>query len=144
MGGVLGVVSKLTGLQDLVFGVMDRLKLDPKVRAEIEAKMRENAFEVQKLEIDYATRTIEAVNSTMREEAKSEHWAQWLWRPVVGFTFSATIISNYVLLPYFSKWGLTAISIPGEVWSAMLVILGVAAGTRGYQKIVEAKNGTGK
>jgi hypothetical protein len=82
---------------------------------------------------------IESVNSTMREEAKSEHWAQWLWRPMVGFTFCATIVNNYILLPYLVGYGLRPIGIPGEIWSAMLVVLGVAAGTRGWEKIQRTK-----
>jgi hypothetical protein len=84
---------------------------------------------------------IDAINKTMQAEAKSEHWAQWLWRPVVGFTFSATIINNYILLPYLAKWGLAPIDIPSGIWQAMLIVLGVAAGTRGLQKWEKEKTG---
>src|SRR3989304_5630336 len=52
---------------------------------------------------------LETVNSTMREEAKSEHWAQWLWRPLVGFTFCVVIINNYILVGYLSQYGVHSI-----------------------------------
>ena len=82
---------------------------------------------------------IESVNATMREEAKSEHWAQWLWRPCVGFTFCAVIINNFILIPYFISYGLQPIIIPEGIWSAILIILGVSAGTRGVEKIMRNK-----
>jgi len=77
---------------------------------------------------------IGSVNAKMREEAKSDRWMQWSWRPTVGFTFCGTIINNYILLPYFHSYGMQPIEIPGNLWSAMLVVLGVAAGTRGLEK----------
>jgi hypothetical protein len=83
--------------------------------------------------------TIQAVNATMQAEAKSEHWAQWMWRPMIGFTFAGTILNNYVLLPYFAKLGLQPVTIPDNIWTAMLVILGASAATRGWQKVVEAQ-----
>lgn len=76
------------------------------------------------------------INATMREEAKSEHWMQWSWRPLVGFTFAGVIINNYILIPYGKVIGLgiQPLDIPSELWGAMLVVLGVAAGTRGIEK----------
>jgi hypothetical protein len=82
---------------------------------------------------------METVNATMREEAKSEHWIQWTWRPLVGITFSSVIINNYILLPYLKKFGMLSIDIPAELWSTMLVVLGVAAGSRGLEKWQKAK-----
>ena len=122
--------------------IVGSFKLDPALKAQFQAAIEGHSFEIQKLEseydaklLDHETTLIKEVNATMREEAKSEHWLQWSWRPIVGYTFSAVIINNYILLPYFATKGLQAIVIPGEVWSAMLVILGVAAGTRGWEKI---------
>lgn len=74
------------------------------------------------------------INETMRAEAKSEHWAQWLWRPTIGFTFAGVLINNYILLPYFHAYGMVTLVIPGEVWTAMLVILGASAAGRSWEK----------
>lgn len=120
----------------LVQPVVDVLKgagilKDPK--AEAEAMSALLAAQAKFAEVE--AQLMESVNATMREESKSEHWMQWSWRPMVGFTFSGVILNNYVLLPYLSPYGLQPIAIPGEIWSAMLVVLGVAAGTRGWEKI---------
>lgn len=124
----------------LVQPVVDVLKgagilKDPK--AEAEAMSALLAAQAKFAEVE--AQLMESVNATMREEAKSEHWMQWSWRPMVGFTFSGVILNNYVLLPYLSPYGLQTIAIPGEIWSAMLVVLGVAAGTRGWEKIQRGK-----
>lgn len=124
----------------LVQPVVDVLKgagvlKDPK--AEAEAMSALLAAQAKFAEVE--AQLMESVNATMREEAKSEHWMQWSWRPTVGFTFSGVILNNYVLLPYLSPYGLQPLTIPGEVWSTMLIVLGVAAGTRGWEKIQRGK-----
>jgi len=131
----------LFGSKGLVGSVLDVLKSTGIVKdpeAEFKATQALMVFQLQLQEQE--SKQLESVNATMREEAKSEHWAQWLWRPVVGFTFSGILINNYILLPYFAKYGILSLPIPGEVWSAMLVILGVAAGTRGLEKWQKEKS----
>ncbi len=131
----MGWLSSVFGDKGLVGGVVDVLKSTGVMKdPEMELKVKQALMEYEIKVAELAAKELEAVNATMREEAKSEHWAQWLWRPVVGFTFSVMLINNYVLLPYFFKLGLQPITVPGEVWSAMLVILGVSAATRGLQK----------
>ncbi len=104
--------------------------MSEKEKEEFRLKGRELALK----ELEQDIRLIEAVNQTMRAEARSEHFLQWSWRPVVGFTFSLVIINNYVLLPYFEPLGLKPVDIPAHLWNAMLLILGIAAGTRGIEK----------
>jgi len=136
----------LEGLSKLV----SNFKLSPEKKAELEALFETHRFEIAKLEaeyesklLDHEAKIVESVNATMREEAKSEHWLQWSWRPLVGITFCAVIVNNYILLPYLRSKGLAPIEIPAGIWDSMLVVLGVAAGTRGWQKAMEAKNGNG-
>ena len=122
----------------LIKGLVDRFL--PKSATEAEkAEFELRGREFIRDELTTNKDIINAINQTMRAEAKSEHWAQWLWRPVVGFTFSATIINNYILLAYFSVWGLKPIDIPSGIWQAMLIVLGVAAGTRGLEKWERSK-----
>lgn len=120
----------------LINSVVDRVVPDVAKRDEIKAQLAE---QVTKGEFDIELASINAVNATMQAEAKSEHWAQWLWRPVIGFTFATVILNNYVLMPYTK---LQPILIPAEVWTAMLVILGASAATRGWEKVTKAKAGT--
>ncbi|MGH9398711.1 MAG: 3TM-type holin [Terriglobia bacterium] len=122
-----------------VYAALDHIKMTPEQKAQVEEAMQANQLELATLAESYDSQIITQVNTTMQAEAKSEHWLQWAWRPLVGLTFSLTIISNYVLLPYFAKVGLQPIVIPGDVWNTMLIVLGVAAGTRGYEKIVKAQ-----
>lgn len=80
--------------------------------------------------------SIESVNATMREEAKSEHWAQWMWRPFNGFIFGVTFFGNYFILPLLKIEGP---SIPAEAWLMLGAILGVASWHRGVSKVEEIK-----
>lgn len=107
---------------------------------ETEAKLKIALIENQSVLEAQMTEQMKTINETMKSEAQSEHWAQWLWRPAVGFTFCLTIVNNYVFIPYLSIYGLKPIDIPGEVWSAMLVVLGASAATRGLEKWSKAKS----
>jgi hypothetical protein len=149
--GVKDVVG--AGCKAIVSGVLDgasklisNFKADPTKVAEfnseieklkLQSEERLSELNVQ-LEEVYAKQQ-ESVNATMREEAKSEHWIVFSWRPTIGFTFCAVIINNYILLPYFKNKGMQVIEIPGELWSAMLVILGAASAGRSFEKTIRTK-----
>lgn len=115
------------GLGAAIARAVGAFKADP-------TKVLEFELATQKAANDFAASVIGAVNATMQAEAKSEHWAQWAWRPCVGFTFAATVINNYILYSYFAKYGMQQIVIPDSVWMAMLAVLGVAAYVRGRDK----------
>src|SRR3990167_10563882 len=70
----------------------------------IKSPEEEKAYQLKLIELaqreeEFFARQIEAVNATMQAEAKSEHWAQWLWRPFNGFSFGVTVPAVYVVLP---------------------------------------------
>lgn len=123
---------------DALINLANKLLSSPEDKLKFEQMVRQAEADYEKTLTD----RIAAVNATMQAEAKSEHWAQWLWRPMIGFTFSAVIINNYIVMPYFQKY-LQPIVMPERIWEAMLVILGAAAFTRGWQK-VEAIRANGK
>jgi len=120
----------LTGINGLIDRIKGKSPEDAAKLAELAQKYQDDV-----LAADQAA--LVAVNNTMQAESRSEHWAQWAWRPTVGFTFCAVLINNYIALPYFPS--LHTIVIPGEVWNSILVILGAASALRGYQKVVAAK-----
>ena len=137
---VSAISKAIFGDKGLAGGVMNVLEDTGLVKTPEEKQKAQEALYNYELQMrDKDNDVIKAVNDTMQTEAKSEHWLQWSWRPLVGITFSGVIINNYILLPYFAKAGLQAITIPSEMWNAMLVVLGVAAGTRGWEKIVSAQ-----
>ena len=142
-----GVVGAIEGLGNTASNIISKFKADPtKVleyekeleQAKINASLRIQELDNQAEEI-YA-KELESVNQTMREEAKSEHWLVWTWRPFIGLTFCAILINNYILLPYFKKHGMEVIVVPGDVWSAILVILGVASAGRSVTSWQKQKN----
>lgn len=89
------------------------------------------------------------VNQTMRSEASSEHWAQWMWRPYNGFAFGTTLFLVYGLpaiintfAPLFTTghvWTPVQYQeIPEYVFVAWGAVLGVTAWWRGVMKVSQA------
>ena len=135
---VSAISKAIFGDNGLTGGVMGVLEDTGIVKTPEEKQKAQQALYNYELQTrDKDNEVIKAVNDTMQQESKSEHWLQWSWRPLVGLCFVAVIVNNYIVMPYFPH--LHTIAIPAEVWSAMLVILGVSAGTRGMEKIVNAK-----
>jgi len=103
-------------------------------KAQVELALQEGFREELKIDAE----ALETINKTMRAEAQSDKWWQSAWRPTVGFTFSAVIINNYILMPYFT-WVQT-VNIPQGVWNSILVVLGAAAATRGVERWQRERN----
>lgn len=117
-------------------------KIDPSAKNQFELAVQAAQADLAKAEMDHNTAIIAAVNATMQAEAKSDSWLQKSWRPLFGLGTLAVIVNNYMLLPYFARLGLQPVTVPGEVWNVMLCVLGVAAMTRGVEKITAAyRNG---
>ena len=110
--------------------------ISDKEKEEFKIKALELALEEEK----NIQAQLETVNATMRTEAQSDKFIVYAWRPLVGFCFVALICNNFILMPYFASYGLQPIIIPDGIWSAMLVVLGVSAGTRGIEKMWRNKN----
>lgn len=104
---------------------------DPALYIELQKRALEH--EEKLLELD--VRRQEAVNATMREEAKSERWPQYSWRPYNGFLYGTTIFCVYVLLPLCK---VPVPSVPEWVWIGWGAILGVTTWHRGKEKRIKA------
>lgn len=141
------IASGFSGILKGAGDIISKFKADPTKVVELESdleKLRIQAEqESEKLAVqieEIRAKELETVNQTMREEAKSEHWAVWLWRPTIGFTFCAILINNYILLPYLKSRGMEVIVVPDNVWNAVLVILGVASAGRSVTSWQKAKS----
>lgn len=114
----------------------------------------ENETELQQIALQHdklAVENAKDVNDTMRDEAKSERWPQYSWRPAIGFavagvTASAgiTILTAYIGAMFFGK--VEALQhVPGMIGAlaALLAvvtpILGIASWHRGKKQVEEAK-----
>jgi hypothetical protein len=127
---------------------------DPRIAADLKMKELDCQVELTKLTLTAETARIQAdgaqvesVNATMRAEAASEHWAQWLWRPVWGFVSAAAFLVVCVLVCRIG-WeavvgkDMTAINMIPQLVGAFSwlfaipgAILGVTAWKRGEEKI---------
>ena len=76
---VVGIAQAITGHQDPQ-QAFETIKANPDMQ--IKFQEQANQFELG-LEREYTER-MAIVNKTMQEEAKSEHWPQWFWRPYWG------------------------------------------------------------
>ena len=132
-GGAEGIFTGISG-------IIKNFKADPLEVARLEVAVEQAKLSFQTKLAEAETAALAAINATMQAEAKSDHFLQWSWRPLVGYSFIATVTNNYLLMPYFQKW-IQPVVIPTEVWYAWLAILGVSAGFRGLQKWQQAKNG---
>lgn len=167
LGGAIGGPggAALGGMIASAFGgdpndpedLMSKVQADPQAAVklreiELHHKARLEEIAVQRainLEAE-DTKRIQAVNETMRAEAKSEHWMQWAWRPTCGFSLALGFVLLVVLIGWMS---LSAISenrpelfshIPGIVsaftllFGSMAAVVGVTAWHRGQEKRIKA------
>ena len=111
--------------------------MDEKEKAEMLLEMEKLVLEEGRI----LQEEMESINKTMQAEAQSTHFITYGWRPIIGLTFAAVIINNYLLIPYLTSYGIVPINMPSEVWNAMLVILGAASAFRGWKQVEEAKKG---
>lgn len=127
-GGKVGqLIAKTLGCDPTPDAVSQAIKADPQALEKLAAL--DNQLQLAEIQAD--SQTIQQVNQTMRTEAQSEHWAQWLWRPFNGFLFGITIFCVYVVLPI---WGKPVPTISADTWMMWGGVLGVAAWHRGVRK----------
>lgn len=151
LGGALGgpagaavgqlIASKLGGAASGQDGsvtaqsVLDAIKKDQEAVLKLRELELTHEADLFRMASEESMRTIEAVNSSMQSEAKSEHWAQWTWRPFIGFCFGTQIFATYFVLPLMD---VPVPAVPESVWLAYLAVLGAASYFRGKAKLDEA------
>lgn len=135
----------LSGILDSAKGIISAFKADPNKVLEADQKIKELENKAQEIANNLTisleqenSKQLESINATMREEAKSDHWAQWLWRPVLGFIAGAVIINNYILARYIN--GVHQITLDSDFWMFMTAVLGLASLGRSATKWQSAKN----
>jgi hypothetical protein len=117
-------------LAALLTGSTDALRAAKEFELREKSMLLEHCLAMAKEE----TKRVEAVNATMQSESKSEHWAQWLWRPFNGFVLGTLVFCDYFLLPLLK---IPVPTIPTEVWLALGAVVGVTAWHRGREQLAE-------
>jgi len=149
IGAVFGAPGIAVGTAIRSILNMPENSSDDEVRQKAESpegqeKIRLAEIAWKKALLEAGTAQVVAVNQTMQAESKSEHWAQWAWRPFNGFAFGITLFCNYALpalvncliLPFFKETHqpLTSGTIPPEAFMAWGAMLGITAWHRGVMK----------
>ena len=91
---------------------------------------------------------------TTQAEKKSEDWMTTKWRPLMAITYIATIWFDFILVPilfnilqYWNPGQAIGMWVPltlqggGLYHISMGAILGIAAWTRGKEKVASIENG---
>lgn len=107
-----GLISKALGVEEKPEAVIQALQGNPdaivkvkelelsKELAEIQANLQSKQIDadVTKTDIQATASQSGAVNTTMQEEAKSEHWPTYSWRPFIGFVFGITLLLEVIIV----------------------------------------------
>lgn len=149
------IASAAKGMADGVFSGIDQIikdfKLPPEQQLAYDSKMAELRVQAEKDSMQFESELVQAVNKTMQEEAKSEHFLQWSWRPLNGYALaigSLFSVLGTIWLCYQAVIGKdpTALNaLPALVTSITMVlaipgaVCGVTAWHRGLNQIEQTK-----
>jgi hypothetical protein len=109
MGALISAIGSAvggTGLKDLVLGVLDRIKLSPEKKAEIQAQLDQNSFELSKMQHelemkqqDYMAKEIETASANIKAEAESGDKFTSRSRPMFMYLIYVILGWNFIVLP---------------------------------------------
>lgn len=92
-----------------------------------------------------STRRLQAVNTSMQAESKSNSFMQRAWRPFNGFLFGITIWCDYFLgdiIIQMLESKITLDHVPTTIYVLWSTVLGATAWTRGKEKIAKLTGNT--
>lgn len=154
LGGGLGsIIAAAFGSEPKPDKVLEAIQKDLQAAVKLQEIQSNEKVRLQEIVSQQAivglqeeTKRLSEVNQTMRAESQSEHWPQWLWRPLWGMISAAAffVICCFVcylaykavmggipeamqMIPQFIGAMTMLFSVPGA-------ILGVASWHRGQQK----------
>lgn len=147
-GAAIGsVIASAFGVEGTPDAVAEAIKIDPQAAVKLREIERDERLGILQIRSQQAIAQIQSVNATMQAEGKSEHWAQYGWRPYIGFSFGTmgavsgfTVLFSYLGVMFGQADAAVLGHIPGMlgavgiVMGTMAPILGVAAWHRGKQK----------
>lgn len=123
---IISAIAGATGLKDLVFGVLDRIKLSPEAKAEIEqqkAEIEQQAakmeFELRQKEMDLQAKESEIAGSNIRAEGGSTDKFTSRARPTFMYVIYLVLIWNFLLLPIVQMVrgaAVDPIDLPGDLY----------------------------
>jgi hypothetical protein len=138
---IINAIGNLAGggLKDLVLGVLDRIKLYPEEMAKIQLQLDQNAFELQKMQLELEAREkeqiakeIEAASANIRAEAQSGDKYTARARPTFLYLVMLILGWNYIAVPLFNR---VPLELPEPLfWLFGSAVLGYT-GARTWEKV---------
>jgi len=98
---ISGIVCDILGCDDNPSAIDEALaKANPETIAKLKEIQLNHKAELQKIVLGNETARIQAVNETMRVEAKSDKWWQSGWRPFWGFASGGVFVFDSMMIGY--------------------------------------------
>lgn len=155
-GAAVGsIIASTLGVENKPDAVLQEIQANPEAAVKIREIEARRQVELESLAIEHSKAEILAkvqnatdVNATMREEAKSEHFLQFSWRPLIGYSVAFVLIGAAIAV--LASYGAVILSLAKadllthipDMLTAMSVvigmampILGIASWHRGKEKV---------
>lgn len=138
---ILTVAQQVTGATTPDAAV-EAIQQNPTLAYQMQQELDHHSEELAKIqqvtdlaEIKATSDNMQAVNTTMQTEAKSDHWPTYTWRPFVGFCYGLeALISAVVVLAAYV--GVMFYKVDGKVLEYIPPMLGAMAGVMATQTAV--------
>jgi hypothetical protein len=135
-GEKMSWISEILGVKDIVLGVLDRIKLSPEKKAEIELQMQNHAFDLQKMDIELESKLADAASKNIVAEASSGDKFTSRARPLFMYVVNFILVWNYIIVPIFHH---EPLALPEPLfWLFGSCVLGYT-GARTWEKIYSGK-----
>lgn len=134
-GAAVGsLVSAALGVGNSPDVVSQALATDPDAAVKLAQIKADNDVELKKLLFAHAdnalaadTARIQAVNATMQDEAKSDHWLTYSWRPMTGMAVAFNVFASSVLVLVAYVGPMVMTGVPANLLIQLPSILGSLA-----------------
>jgi hypothetical protein len=105
-GAAVGaIVSAALGTPNSPDAVSQALQVNPDAAVKLAEIEKDKTLGIQQLVVAAEanrlaadTAAIQAVNTTMQAEDKSDHWPTYTWRPFIGFAVGLNVVASSVLV----------------------------------------------
>ena len=100
-GAVTNLIANALGVQSTQEKIDQALSSDPDAYLKLKKLEQDHKVELESLVLSAETAQQAEINKTMRDEAKSEHFLQWSWRPFIGYTTGLQFLAIGGALSFF-------------------------------------------
>lgn len=129
MGGILDIVKgAIAPVTDIINKAVRDKDLAKELNYEIESKL-----------IDSFTKEFNAKRDVLVAEIGSDSWLAANWRPILMLSFTAIIMNNYIISPYFQAMFDFSVNleIPPDMWDLLKIGVGGYIVGRSGEKITK-------